>query len=210
MAAVEIGARIRLTRKRLGLGRRRVAANAGLSPRRLAKFERGRVPMSVDDVRSVAGSLGVDVSELVGEDSDDAPSRAGRSALNGPSPSEIRIDHLFDTAPFADLADPPPRPERRRIPRARTALEQSFAEVWSRLEDVVRAAERLAEAGAGDDVGALVAALERELDDLRADPDFELAVARHDEARAVFESAAAAARDASWQSRGVANPDPPS
>jgi hypothetical protein len=114
----------------------------------------------------------------------------------------MRIDDLFDTAPFAELAEARPRSERRRVPRARTALEQSFAEVWSRLEDVVRAAERLADAGAEDDVAALVASLERLVDDLRADPDFERAIARHDQARAAFETAAEAARDASWRSRG--------
>jgi transcriptional regulator with XRE-family HTH domain len=204
MAATDIGARIRLTRKRLGLKRRLVAANAGMSRRRLARFERGRAPMSVDDVRSVAGSLGVDLTDLVDDaDATDAtdPGDAQHAALAEPRPSEIRIDDLFDAQPFEDLAEPRDRPERRRVPRARTTLEQSFAAVWSRLEDVVRAADRLTEAGAEDDVGTLVASLERELDALRADPDFERAIAHHDEARAAFEAASEAARVSSWRAR---------
>src|SRR5215510_12214330 len=94
-----IGARIRSTRRRLGLKRRPVAANAGLSRRRLAKFERGRAAMSVDDVRSVAGSLGVDISELVDVDHED-DNTTDAMLDTEPSPSDIRIDDLFDTAPF--------------------------------------------------------------------------------------------------------------
>ncbi len=198
----EIGARIRLVRRRLGLKRRPVAANAGLSRRRLAKFERGRASMSVDDVRSVAGSLGVDVSDLVDRGDGRATDATHATTEIEPEPSEIRIDDLLDTEPFADLVEPPSRPERRRVPRSRTNLEQSFARVWSQLEDVVRAADRLVEAGAEDDVGALVESLERELDALRADPDFQRAIEQHAAARAAFETAAEAARRTSWKSRG--------
>ena len=158
--------------------------------------------MSVDDVRSVAGSLGVDISELVDVDHED-DNTTDAMLDTEPSPSDIRIDDLFDTAPFADLVEPLPRPERRRLPRARTSLEQSFADAWAPLEDVVRAAEQLVEAGAEDDIGALVVTLEQELDALRTAPDFERAVEHHAEALAAFADAADSARNSSWQSRGA-------
>jgi transcriptional regulator with XRE-family HTH domain len=203
-----VGARVRTARHRLRLGRGRVARNAGLSRRELASFERGRGDMSVDKVRSLAGSLGVDVDELLllGE-------------LDGhPAPSEVRIEDVLDVpddlegleslplaAHLEELDDVDESTERRKVPRTRKALDDAFEPVRNELDDVMRAADRMHAIGSEDDVRALICDLQHALGALRENRAFETALAVLDEARGAHEDAVREHASASWRSRGTSS-----
>src|SRR5262249_26805014 len=63
--ASEVGRHLRTVRKAQGLSRAEVARSAGLTRRELAAYERGRIPVPDSDLWCLAGSCGVDVSELL-------------------------------------------------------------------------------------------------------------------------------------------------
>jgi len=63
--ATEVGRHLRSVRKAQGLSRAEVARSAGLTRRELAAYERGRIPVPDSDLWCLAGSCGVDVSELL-------------------------------------------------------------------------------------------------------------------------------------------------
>src|SRR4051795_12537671 len=75
----ELGKHLRSVRRRKGLSLSEVARGAGLSRRELVAYERGKVEIPESDLWVLAGSCGVDVSELV-------PAREETQALTaGPS-----------------------------------------------------------------------------------------------------------------------------
>src|SRR6267378_8700887 len=74
----EQGARLREIRRQKGLSLSEVARGAGLSRRELAAYERGKVPVPSHDLWVLAGSCGVDVSEL-------APDTSTRQLEAGPT-----------------------------------------------------------------------------------------------------------------------------
>lgn len=190
---LEVGARVRTVRKRLGFHRRQVAHNAGLSTHKLASLERGRRHPTIDEVRSIAGSLGVEVDEFL-------------SGVDQPLPTDLRIDDVLDELPTVDPLPANEIPsaqlrERRKAPRAEAKLERSFAQVRAQLDDVADSCHQLAAAGAEDDVGPLLDELEEALTQLRADPAFSAAVDRHRDAIATYGTAVDVADAASWRSR---------
>jgi transcriptional regulator with XRE-family HTH domain len=190
---LEVGARVRTVRKRLGLHRRQVAHSAGLSTREFASLERGRRQPTIDEVRSIAGSLGVEVDEFV-------------SGVDQPLPADLRIDDILDELPAVEplpvneIPSAPSR-ERRKAPRAEAKLERSFAKVRAQLGDVARCCDQVGSAAADDDIGPLLDELEGALTELRTNPAFSVAVERHHEAIATYETAVDVADAASWRSR---------
>ncbi len=60
-----VGRNLRQVRKQQGLSRSAVARSAGLTRRELVAYERGRVAVPESDLWCLAGSCGVDVSELL-------------------------------------------------------------------------------------------------------------------------------------------------
>ena len=61
----EVGRQLRHVRRKQGLSRSEVARSAGLTRRELAAYERGRAEVPESDLWCLAGSCGVDVSELL-------------------------------------------------------------------------------------------------------------------------------------------------
>ena len=199
-----VGARVRTARSRLRLRRGRVARNAGFSRRELASFERGRREMSVEEIRSLAGSLGIDVGELLPPD----------ELNDNPAPSELRIEDVLEVPddldglavlppaePLPELGEDDRRAERRRVPLKRTALDEAFGSVRAELDDVVQTADRMRAACSEDDVHALVYDLQRALGALRENVDFEVALERLDDARAEHHDVVTNHTSASWRSR---------
>ena len=74
----QLGKQLRAVRRRKGLSLSEVARGAGLSRRELVAYERGKVEIPESDLWVLAGSCGVDVSELV-------PERAVNELAAGPS-----------------------------------------------------------------------------------------------------------------------------
>ncbi|HZP29629.1 MAG TPA: helix-turn-helix transcriptional regulator [Acidimicrobiia bacterium] len=64
-AAEVVRVHLKALRRAHGLSRAQVARSAGLTRRELRRYERGRA-VSETDLRSIAGSCGVDVEDLVG------------------------------------------------------------------------------------------------------------------------------------------------
>src|SRR6476659_2054449 len=61
----QVGKQLRAVRRRKGLSLSEVARGAGLSRRELVAYERGKAPITENDLWVLAGSCGVDVAELV-------------------------------------------------------------------------------------------------------------------------------------------------
>jgi transcriptional regulator with XRE-family HTH domain len=74
----QLGKQLRAVRRRKGLSLSEVARGAGLSRRELVAYERGKVEIPESDLWVLAGSCGVDVSELV-------PEREVHELVAGPS-----------------------------------------------------------------------------------------------------------------------------
>src|SRR5689334_3836681 len=61
----QMGSHLRAVRRRKGLSLSEVARGAGLNRRELVNYERGKADIPESDLWVLAGSIGVDVSELV-------------------------------------------------------------------------------------------------------------------------------------------------
>jgi transcriptional regulator with XRE-family HTH domain len=152
----DIGARVRAVRELAGLSPRDVGQNAGLSGRELAAIERGSRPVSVEELRAIAAALHVSAKVLV----------AGAPA---PVPGVPPV-----AAPAAAGR------ERRRDFNTRKWVEDSWSDLRAEMEDVIRQCMRVSTVGSGDDVPALLDALEAELRRLRVSPDFQRELIRHE------------------------------
>ena len=182
-ASAVIGARVRALRKEQGLSRRAVTRATGFTALELALVERGTKRLTVDDCRSLAGSLGVRLSELAPGDTDFAAASEGSH--------EARIDALLDQSeprsPFwltiKDFAAAPPIElsdrERRRDRRTRGRVEQIWNVVVRDMNDALEACRRLTAANSNDDADQLVRDAACALDRLRNDSGFRRHAARH-------------------------------
>ena len=84
----QLGKQLRAVRRRKGLSLSEVARGAGLSRRELVAYERGKVEIPESDLWVLAGSCGVDVSELV-------PERAvNELAPDSPTVVELSLIHI--------------------------------------------------------------------------------------------------------------------
>ena len=138
----ETGHRVRDARKRRKLSRRRVATDAGFAAHELASVERGHRPLTIADLRSLAGSIGVEVSELLPD---------GTIIEDIPPPHEMRIeDLLWPSVESPDLEGAeehnpyrlvaPGFVERRTVPIASARLNRAFAKLREHTEKVAESA----------------------------------------------------------------------
>jgi transcriptional regulator with XRE-family HTH domain len=201
----ETGSRVRTTRRRHKLSRRRVAADAGFSARELTSIERGRRTLTVVDLRSLAGSIGVDVAELL---------PVGYVVDDGPPPDEVRIEDFltaatdssapteaFDIGPLG-RGDAAPV-ERRQLPTASARLAQAFSALRAHTDELVEHCASVPTAHATDDVASLLTELRRALDRLDHDSAFTECLARFEEAREVYLHATRESSRQSWRARAV-------
>jgi transcriptional regulator with XRE-family HTH domain len=192
------GARVHLRRKQLGLSRRQVARAAGFTARELGSAERGRRGLTVEELRALAGALGVEPSEI-------APGEATTDFGAG-HVHAARIDAMFgdDSDPAAADVDQPhhdrgqlsvsdlmaPYPfevsvrERRRDRRTRARVERTWAAVALDIEEVVDRCRRVVDANSGDDIAALLEDLEQVLVGVRSTRTFQRDAAGHGRALA--------------------------
>jgi transcriptional regulator with XRE-family HTH domain len=104
------GNHLRAVRRRKGLSLSEVARGAGLSRRELANYERGKVPIPESDLWVLAGSCGVDVSELV-------PDESFHELDAGPATIEDSIAQLRRALEGDQAATGAPREEREEAER---------------------------------------------------------------------------------------------
>ncbi len=184
----DTGARLRAVRELAGLSSRDIARAAGISKRELAAVERGRRRLTQDELRSLAGALGVDPEVLVS---------AGLGELDHTTTEGERIDavighdpdqwHAMPQSP-ADL--PPalpvdlPDPERRHNLATRQRVDDSWNDLRGQMEGVIRQCVLVSTMGSGDDVRAMLDALEVEVRRLKASHSFIRGIARHEQIRA--------------------------
>jgi len=185
--AEDLGARLRAVRELAGAHQRDVAKAAGLSRRELQAAERGVKRLSADELRALAGALGVDPDVLVGVGFEGELVRAGSF--------EDRVDRLvghdpdqWDDLP-ASAGDLPaalpvdlPNPERRRDLTTRNRIERSWREVRNEMSEALTSCARLISAGSGDDVRRLVERLENDLKQLKSRRTFQRNLADHERA----------------------------
>ncbi len=180
----DTGARLRAVRELAGLTTRDVARAAGLSRREIGLVERGKRILDPDELRALAGALGVEPEVLVSQ---------GLGEL-GPATTEAdRIDAVAGHDPDhwhalpVSAADLPPAlpvdlpdPERRNDLDTRRRVEESWAELRAELDDVLTRCARLSQATSGDDVRDLVDGLETEIRVLKGDRAFQRELAKHE------------------------------
>jgi len=206
----ETGQRVRDARKHRNLPRRSVAVNAGFSTHELAAAERGRRALTVDELRSLAGSIGVELDALLPD---------GCSVEAIPPADEVRIEDLLTpvaASPELEAAlgssargvDAPEFVERRRAPIASTQLNRAFEDLRARIADVSQCCARLHAADADDDVAALLADLHVAVTALDRDPAFAEALTRHTSAREDYSQTAQEAEQQSWRNRTPGAPRP--
>ncbi len=123
---VELGKRLRAIRRRKGLSLNEVARGAGLTRRELVAYERGKAPIPDSDLWCIAGSCGIDVSEL----QPSTPPSSSLAVIDGSISVTDTIAHLRNDlarreAPALEAGDSAPgwrnrvRPASgRRKPRA--------------------------------------------------------------------------------------------
>jgi transcriptional regulator with XRE-family HTH domain len=185
--AEDLGARVRAVRELAGLQLRDVARATGMGRRELQAVERGSKGLTVDDLRALAGALGVDTDVLVGVGFEGDLVRAGTV--------DEQIDQCvghdpehWDDMP-ASVSDLPPAlplelpdPERRKDERTRNRIEGSWHDVRAEMGDLLTSCARLISAGSGDDVRRLVERLERDLQQLKSRRGFQRTLADHERA----------------------------
>ncbi len=184
----DTGARLRAVRELAGISSRDVARAAGISKRELAAVERGRHRLTQDELRSLAGALGVDPEVLVS---------AGLGELDHTTTEGERIDAVighdpdqWHTLPQSPADLPPalpvnlPDPERRHQLATRHRVDDSWNEVRGQMDGVIRQCMLVSTMGSGDDVREMLDALEIEIRRLKASHSFIRGVARHEQIRA--------------------------
>lgn len=180
----DLGARVRAVRELAGLDQKDVAKAAGMSRRELQAAERGAKRLSGDELRALAGALGVDAEVFVGVGFDGELTRA---------PIEERIDKVighdpdrWDDLPGSAADLPPaapmnlPNPERRKDFATRNRIEASWRDVRAEMGEALTSCARLISAGSGDDVRRLIERLERDLAELKARRSFLRKLADHE------------------------------
>jgi transcriptional regulator with XRE-family HTH domain len=185
LKAEDLGARIRAVRELAGAQQRDVAKSAGMSRRELQAAERGVKRLSGDELRAIAGALGVDPDVLVGAgyegelaDTGSVDDRIDRVVGHDP-------DHWGDMPESVDDLPPAlpvnlPNPERRKDFDTRKRIEQSWRDVRAEMGDALTSCARLISAGSGDDVRRLVDRLEHDLQELKVRRAFLRKLADHE------------------------------
>ena len=181
----DTGARLRAVRELAGLSSRDIARAAGISKRELAAVERGKHRLTQDELRSLAGALGVDPEVLVS---------AGLGELDQQTSDGERTDEVIghdpdqwhevpETAADLPAALPVNLPivERRRDLSTRKRVEDSWNDVRSHMDGVIRQCMRVSTIGSGDDVRELIDDLEIEIRRLKVSHAFIRGVARHEQ-----------------------------
>jgi transcriptional regulator with XRE-family HTH domain len=180
----DTGARLRAVRELAGLSSRDIARAAGISKRELAAAERGKQRLTQDQLRALAGALGIEPEVLAS---------AGVGPLDHQASEAERIDAFighdpdhWDALPASPSQLPPalpvdlPDPERRRDPVTRKRVEDSWTDVRGQMEGVIREAMRITVIGTGDDVREQLDSLEIEIRRLKTSHNFLRAVGRHE------------------------------
>jgi hypothetical protein len=153
--------------------------------RELQAVERGAKRLTADELRALAGALGVDPDVLAGVGFEGDLVRAGTV--------DDQIDQVIGHDPdgWHDLpgsvADLPPAlpvnlpdPERRKDFTTRNRIERSWREVRAEMGDALTSCARLISAGSGDDVRRLVERLEQDLRELKSRRTFQRNLATHE------------------------------
>jgi len=91
---INVGARVRLRRKAIGVSQARLAEGVGLTFQQVQKYERGADRISASMLVKIAGRLEVSVAALVGEAEGAITDDAVLHALN--SPGGFELLQLFD------------------------------------------------------------------------------------------------------------------
>src|ERR1700716_1167091 len=86
----QLGKHLRDVRRKKGLSLSEVARGAGLSRRELVAYERGKVPIPESDLWVLAGSCGVDVSELMPRTSPPELAAGASSTTIGDTVAQLR------------------------------------------------------------------------------------------------------------------------
>ena len=187
LRAEDLGARLRAVRELSGAHQRDVAKAAGLSRRELQAAERGVKRLSADELRALAGALGVDPDVLVGVGFEGELVRAGSVEDRIDNFVGHDPDHWDDLPESADdlpasLPMDLPNPERRKDFTTRNRIERSWREVRNEMGDTLTSCARLISAGSGDDVRRLIERLETDLKQLKARRAFQRNLADHERA----------------------------
>ena len=111
-----VGRRLRKIRIDQGLARGAAARSAGLTRRELARYERGRRHLRIGELRSIAGSCGVELDALLPPESLDSPLSFVETAARVEPwvPEDLTVQSLDSPDDPLDvlesLAPPPPAP----------------------------------------------------------------------------------------------------
>jgi transcriptional regulator with XRE-family HTH domain len=180
----DTGARLKAVRELAGLSSRDIARAAGISKRDLAAAERGKQRLTQEQLRALAGALGIDpevlVSAGVGQ-LDDQASEADRiDAFVGHDPDEWDALPASPSQLPAALPVNMPNPERRRDLNTRKRVEDSWADLRGQMEGVIRQAMRISTIGSGDDIRELLDSLDLETRRLKTNNNFLRGIARHE------------------------------
>jgi len=180
----DTGARLRAVRELAGLSSRDIARAAGISKRELAAAERGKQRLTQDQLRALAGALGIEPDVLVS---------AGVGQLDEQASEADRIDAFvghdpdqWDELPASPSRLPAPlpvnlpNPERRRDLGSRKRVEDSWTDVRGQMDGVIRQAMRITVIGSGDDIRELLDSLDLEIRRLKTSHNFLRGVARHE------------------------------
>ena len=181
LRAEDLGARLRAVRELAGAHQRDVAKAAGLSRRELQAAERGVKRLSGDELRALAGALGVDPDVLVGVGFEGDLVRAGSV--------EDRIDqfvghdpeHWDDLPATADDLDRRNTERRKDFP-TRDRIDESWRALRDQMGDTLTSCARLLSAGSGDDVRRALECLDRDLQHLKSKRTFQRNLADHERA----------------------------
>jgi transcriptional regulator with XRE-family HTH domain len=98
---------LKALRREHGLSRAQVARSAGLTRRELRGYERGRVAIPEIDLRSIAGSCGVEVDDLLSGPGADTAPHALMADDHGTGWDAEWLDTRIDDFLSSDDVDPP-------------------------------------------------------------------------------------------------------
>lgn len=183
--AEDLGARVRAVRELAGLEQRDVAKAAGMGRRELQAIERGAKRVDDTELGALAGALGVDPDVLVGVGFEGDLVRAGSVGEQIDQVVGHDSDRWHDLPTTVEGLPPAlpanlPHPERRKDFATRNHIEQSWREVRVEMGDTLTSCARLISAGPGDDVRRLIERLERDLHQLRSQHAFQRNLAEHE------------------------------
>jgi transcriptional regulator with XRE-family HTH domain len=199
----ETGHRVRDARKRRKLSRRRVATDAGFAVHELASVERGHRPLTIADLRSLAGSIGIEVDDLLPDDCvvEDAPppDDVRIEDLLRPTDDSYELEVALGSSAYSSTA--PEFVERRKVPIASARLNRAFVKLREHTEKVRESCAVLQTADATDDVAALLENLQGTLTALAHDGAYAECLAEYQRAREEYLRSTRWSSRQSWRTR---------